>query len=214
MPYINFAQTSPRYARPLLKIGDGCQKNKDYDNMLKCYSHISNKKEDDDFNEYIHDVAKIKMAKYYETLGRDFEKAKESYDLVINKNKAQKYIHNFRKKYNMYIKICKDKISEEMDCCICCVEKNSFVKLKCCLNIVCVNCVMGIINTIFMCPFCRKRSFRDYDDIDYSDDDIIVSDDDEGRNFINGIYYRDEIESESDQGENEEEDETESESEE
>ena len=197
--YENTAKSSPMYSYSLLNIGNGYYKKKNYNKMLECYSNISNKRNYFDIRMY--DISKIKMAKYYETIGKDYEKAQKYYDMIIEKHRAREYITNFEKKYIMYEKVCKNKKFEDSNCCICCADKNSFVKLECCSNIICVNCVMGIINKNFVCPFCRKEYKADYD---YDDDDILVSDDDEGQNnFINGIYYRNEIESESEQGEDE-----------
>jgi hypothetical protein len=191
--YVDVAKSSERYVHTLLKIGDCYCKKRDYANMLECYSHIS---KTDISNLRIHDIAKIKIAKYYETIGRDYEKAKENYELVLKKNRAQKYINNFEKKYFIYEKICKNKINEKADCCICCAEKNIFIKMECCSNMICVNCVVGVIDKTLKCPFCRREY---YGDCDYDDDDIVVSDDDTEQNhFINGIYYEDEVDDDED----------------
>lgn len=207
--YENIAKSCPIFYYSLLNIGNGYCKKKNYNKMLECYSGIHDVKHE--FHIRMYDISRIKIAKYYETIGKDFEKAQKYYNMVVKKHRAHKYIANFGKKYAIYEKVCKNMIFGDSDCCICCAEKNSFIKLECCSNIICVNCVMGIVGKNFMCPFCRKEYGFDYE---YDDDDILVSDDDEeGRNFINGIYYRDETESESEHEGNEGEDETESESE-
>lgn len=195
LTYENIVQNSHQYSPALLNFGDYYCIKKDYKNMLKCYSGIPTYRKADAIYVSAHDKAKIKMAKYYEIIEKDYEKAKKNYNLIINKNRVKGFIVNFEKKYGIYAKMCKNKIYKKSNCCICCDEKTVFIKLLCCAKLLCVKCMTGVINCSFKCPFCRNERFKcDKDVVNSYDFETVrlLYNDEDIENFINGVYYQDE----------------------
>jgi hypothetical protein len=106
------------------------------------------KKEEPIFNKKYNN--KEEKRKYWE------EKMKEN----LNKNK------NFMNEIFNQIGV---KISENGTCNICSYERNEFIKVKCCHNNICTNCVYICTNYefSFQCAFCRKKliDYNEYNNL-------------------------------------------------
>ncbi len=169
--------------------------------------------ENEEFEE-IDDKAKLRLGTYYEYLKKDYDKAEEYYNLIKNKGKAKFYIKNFEKKNDIIKNLLKNKIMEQKDCDICCVENDKITKLECCSQEICYDCIRKTINESgFKCPYCRNENKIDEgveiedddEDDDYYDNVSVISEycnDD----YIDGIYYGDGEGDDDDDNDDEDED--------